>query len=213
LIYCAAGNPRFAQIAIDTGFVYGAQLPNTIYYQPEFVDQNWENPNFERYMAALKQYRPRLATVLDLEHWTQLTRVIWWASCAAQCVSEAIIIIPKVHGIIKYLPREIAGKQIRLGYSVPTRFSGTDVFLSEFLGWPVHLLGGRPEKQLSLSHYLNVASVDGNYAGMKARRFCQYFDGKRWIPDGGKTKNNAHYKCFELSCANIMKMWQQNDAL
>jgi hypothetical protein len=126
----------------------------------------------------------------------------------------AVIIIPKVHGIIRFLPKVIPTKngdiQVRLGYSVPTGFSGTDVFLSEFLGWPIHLLGGRPEKQLSLAHYLNVVSVDGNYAGMKARRFCQYFDGKRWIPDGGKTKNDAHYKCFGLSCENIMKMWQNN---
>jgi len=29
LIYCADGNSRYAQIAIDNGWYYGAQMPNT----------------------------------------------------------------------------------------------------------------------------------------------------------------------------------------
>lgn len=190
-------------------FTYGAQLPNKIYYHPDFVDQKWRKPNFAKYMAALDRYRPRLATVLDLERWQQLPRVIWWAVNAARFVSEAVIIIPKVHGIVPFLPRSINKKEVRLGYSVITGFSGTPVGLHEFIGWPVHLLGGRPEKQRYLAAFLDVKSVDGNYAGMKARRFCQYYDGERWIPDGRKTKTDASYMAFEKSCKNIMAMWQR----
>lgn len=209
LIYCAAGNSRFAKIAIESGYTYGAQLPNKVYYSPDFVDQNWKNPDFATYILTLNKHRPRLATVLDLEKWEQLPVVLKWAEWAAVYVSEAVIIIPKVHGIIDYLPRHIGGKQVRLGYSVPTRYGGTNVMVNEFVNWPIHLLGGRPEKQKELSYYLDVVSADGNYAGMKARKYCQFFDGKRWIPDGGKTENDAHYKCFEISCKNIMDMWNK----
>jgi hypothetical protein len=79
LIYCAAGNRRFAEIAIRNGFTYGAQLPKTIYYTPEFVDQNWRKPDRMKYMNALAQYRPRLATVLDLEYPHQFAEVLSWA--------------------------------------------------------------------------------------------------------------------------------------
>lgn len=207
LIYCSAGDKRFARIAIDAGFTYGAQMPNKVYFTPEFVDQNWKNPNLKKYLLALKQHRPRIATVLDLETKEQFTTVILWAVFVSLYVSDAIIIIPKVHGIIKHIPRQICGKQIRLGYSVPTKYGGTNVMVNEFIGWPVHLLGGSPKNQKELSYYLDVVSLDSNYARMKAREYCQYFDGKRWVPDGGKTKNDAHYKCFEISCANIKKMW------
>jgi len=120
LIYCADGNARFASIAIGAEFTYGAQLPNTVYFRPDFVDQDWKNPNLERYMVALAQHRPRLATVLDLERWEQLARVIWWAVIAAQYVTEAIIIIPKITGVIEHLPTDINNIPIRLGFSWPT---------------------------------------------------------------------------------------------
>ena len=30
LIYCAGGNKQFAETAIEAGFLYGAQLPDTV---------------------------------------------------------------------------------------------------------------------------------------------------------------------------------------
>lgn len=69
-------------------------------------------------------------------------------------------------------------------------------------------IGGRPEKQIELSQYLSVVSVDGNYHGMKARRFCEHWEWPgRWIPDGGMTPDGAHYAAFERSCANIVAAW------
>lgn len=229
LIYCSDGNPKFVKIASDFGFIYGAQLPRKVYKNPEFVDQKWRKPNFEKYMAALAQYRPRLATVLDLEKFGQLARVMWWAVVTAQFVTEAVIIIPKVHGIIKFLPREIYGKQVRLGYSVPTSYGGTAVNYSEFNGWPVHLLGGSPLQQRKLTKYLNVVSCDGNYHLKMAIKWNQFFvadgsarfaknrfwptlreaDGKSW-GDGSNTAD-APYEAFRRSCVAIMQMWQTSN--
>jgi GNAT superfamily N-acetyltransferase len=221
LIYCADGNKRFAEIAIRHGYRYGAQLPNTIYAAPYFIDQDWRNPNRVRYMEALAKYRPALASVLDWEREEQLSEVISWAEEAAQYASEAVIIIPKVHSGISRLPRMINGKQVRLGFSVPTKFAGTQVMVMEFGGWPVHLLGGSPEKQMELGRYLNIQSADGNYSARLARQFGKFFthvpmlgsEERRWShlkTIGLNHIRDGYYRAFELSCINIRNAW--NDA-
>ena len=40
LIYCAGGNQRYAQIAIDAGMGYGVQLPCKAHFPLDFADQN-----------------------------------------------------------------------------------------------------------------------------------------------------------------------------
>jgi hypothetical protein len=99
--------------------------------------------------------------------------------------------------------------------------------LSEFDGWPVHLLGGSPLKQFELSKLINVVSCDGNYAQLMSN-YCQFF-----VPDGsatyaknrywptlreanggtnwgdGSAKAGAPYEAFRRSCKAIMEMWRQ----
>lgn len=209
VIYCADGNKRFASLSLEAGFTYGAQLPNTVYYDPEFVDQNWNAPDLDRYIKAVAAY------------------------------VEIIIIIPKVRKGIEYLPRTIGGVPVRLGYSIPTSFSRTYVNLTEFLGWPIHLLGGSPivQSQLAGLHIngnclieaprLNVASVDGNYHQLMATKYNQFFvpdgsaryaknrfwptlkeaDGQKW--GDGSSKADAPYEAFRRSCQAIMEMWRE----
>lgn len=208
LIYCADGNKRFADIAITQGFRYGAQLPNTIYHPVHFVDQDWRAPNRERYMAALAEHRPALATVLDWEREDQLDEVLSWAEEAARHVTEAVVIIPKVHSGIARLPREVGGKQVRLGYSVPTKFAGTEVMQFEFQGWPVHLLGGGPPAQMKLARYLDVQSADGNYTAKLALQFAKYYSEGAWVQiQGVERGNDAPYRAFTLSCINVRNAW------
>lgn len=220
LIYCADGNGRMAQIAIRAGFMYGAQLPNTVYHPVYFADQDWKRPNRAAYMAALKLYQPIMATVLDLEREEQLPEVLGWAEEAAQYV-EQVLIIPKVFSIIPCLPQRIGGADVVLAYSVPTKFSGTQVPVWEFVRRPVHLLGGSPQAQMYLTRYLNVVSCDGNYAHKMAVRYCQYwvpgtarYASNRWWPTlreaNGGTKwggGDAPYEAFRRSCENIMAAW------
>jgi len=205
LIYCAYGNKHYAEISIAAGFRYGAQLPHRIYYPPYFVDQDWRKPNREKYMAALAKWRPHIASVLDWERVEQLPEVLSWAEEAAQYV-EVVMIIPKVQNGVNLLPRVISGRPIRLGYSVPTRFAGTELMLSEFVGWPVHLLGGSPKKQLEIARYLDIASADGN-AATKAAEYGNYWDGRQWR-DIGKC-DDMPYKAFRRSCENIMAAWKK----
>jgi len=213
LIYCASGNKRLADIALEYGFKYGAQLPATIYHAPYFVDQNWRKPERAKYMTAL-------ATVLDWERDDQLDEVLAWAEEAAQHVRDAVIIIPKVMGSIDRIPREIGGKPVRLGYSVPTKFAGTELPVWEFRGWGVHLLGGSPKAQMTAARYMDVESADGNYVQKLAVQRNQFYVPTRvsWSTNGhfprlsdcfmGGIDEDAPYHAFRLSCINVSNAWR-----
>lgn len=190
---------------MSAGFFPGAQMPKTIYYRPYFADQNWKRPNRTRYMAELAKYRPHMATVLDWERSDQLSEVLDWAGEAAQYVRQ-VVIIPKVHGGIDRLPRTIGRTEVVLGYSVPTVHGGTDTQIAEFQGWPVHLLGGSPHRQMQVAHYVTVISADGSMPFTMARR-AKYWDAGKWLPvEHGP---DAPYRAFARSCANIMAAWER----
>jgi hypothetical protein len=213
LIYCAGKNKPYAETAITAGFRYGAQLPCTTYGPVWFADQDWKKPNRERYMAALAEHKPEMATVLDLEHHSQFDVVLSWAEEASQHCNR-VLIIPKYSGAIDSLPRRIGSADVVLAYSVPTAFGGTSVPVWEFRGWPVHLLGGSPHRQMMLTHYMHVVSCDGNMANKMshAGRFWSSVKGPKghWrnlreIGIDLPTDNNL--EAFRLSCKNIMQAW------
>ena len=218
LIYCASGNARFAKIAVDAGWLYGCQFPGAAH--PEvapiwFADQDWKKPDRTKYMAALKKYRPARATVLDLERDNQIDEVLDWAQEAAQWV-QSVVIIPKVCGIIDRIPEQVSGVDVVLGYSVPTRYGGTFVPVWEFGNRPVHLLGGSPQAQMKLCHYLNVVSADGSMASRMATTRCQF-----WTNGNGTVGNDRYWpnltgwgkdapdEAFRRSCVNIMAAWRK----
>ena len=219
IIYSSGGNARFAEIAIDAGMHTGSQLPETVYYKPYFVDQDWKNPNLERYTAECERFQPYLATVLDWTHDVKFSDVMNWCEAIAPHAKE-LIIIPKVPGTVAQIPAVVCDKPVRLGYSVPTRFAGTTVSIGEFGNRPVHLLGGSPERQMELTSRLNVVSVDINYTQKLASQQCAY-----WTPqspfkskanyfvtlkesDGGWMERDATYEAFRRSCHNVMQAWR-----
>jgi len=175
-------------------------------------------------MEALERYRPTMATVLDWESEERLAEVLDWAEEAAQYV-ERVVLIPKVPYGVPKIPRRIAGRDIILGYSVPTKYGSTPLPLWSFAGWPVHLLGGSPRRQIECWSYLiniaDIVSADMNYHMKMATHACQFWvpgnayyaqnrywptireaDGKRW--EGG----DAPYEAFRRSCENIIAAWE-----
>lgn len=215
LVFCAGNNRPFCEIALSAGYLYGARLPSTIYAPLFFADQDWKHPNRHAYMAALEKYRPTMASVIDWETPEQLAEVIDWAHEAAKYV-DVVMIVPKVSGGVRELPRSINGKPVRVGYSVPTKHGGSMLFLSEFVGWPVHLLGGSPAAQMKLARYLDVVSADGNMSMKMANRGLFWSKGvgnysNRWISlrdcDGQRWPGNGNQEAFRRSCNNIMSAW------
>lgn len=207
-----------------TGFRLGVRLPDTVYFPPWFCDQDWHRPNRATYMAGLAHHRPTVATVLDWERLEQLPEVLDWAEEAAG-YCRRVVIVPKVMGGIDHLPRWIGAADIVLGYSVPTRYGGTSLPIWEFAGWPVHLLGGSPQRQMQTYLHLRpiaeVVSADGNMAQKLAVGQCQFWvDGtahganNRWWPtlaeaDGERWAGDAPYEAFRRSCVNIKAAWER----
>jgi hypothetical protein len=155
------------------------------------------------------------ATILEAPG--QLQEVMSWAEEASQYVNE-VLIIPKYSGAIAQLPRSVGGAMVRLAYSVPTRYAGTDVPVWEFSGWPVHLLGGSPHKQIDVSAYMDVVSTDGNMAQKLALQFSMFWQpgtfrsaSNRWWPQlgdiGMRGIEDAPYAAFAISCAAIYAAW------
>jgi hypothetical protein len=205
-----------ARIAIEAGYRYGARLPDTVYASLYFADQHWKAPNRARYMAALAEHRPAMATVLDWEEEGQLTTVLDWAEEAAQHVTESVLLIPKVIGGVPRLPRSIGDKRVVLAYSVPTQYGGSAVPLWQFAGWPVHLLGGSPQTQKRawgrLKHIAEVVSIDGNMHKKMATGRCCYWTLKKtrhghWQPLNRAVEHDAPDEAFRRSCRNIASAW------
>lgn len=218
LIYSSGGNRRFAEIARAAGYKLGSQLPKKVYLRPlYFADQDWRRPNRTAYMAGLAEHRPDLATVLDWERGEQLPEVLDWAEEAAH-YAQRIIVIPKVVNGVHRIPRRIGGSDIVLGYSVPTRFGGTEVPSWDFAGWPIHLLGGSPHAQMriwrQLSAIAEVVSVDGNYAQRQAVKARWAWSGGIATAEGGRSRwwqggYEDHYAAFAASCDAIHAAWDR----
>lgn len=219
LIYCASGGKKFADAAVEMGWKYGAKLPHTVYHRPFFADQDWKKPDRKKYFDALRLHCPEVATVLDLEREDQFEEVMDWANEASEIVGGTVIIIPKISGVIDRIPEEINGKKVVLGFSVPTSYGGTPLHTVEFSGRSVHLLGGSPQKQIELSGYLRVVSIDGNMSHKQAHRcrFWRFAPGKRgtWIQlreTGNTQKEGASIVCFKMSLGNIRDAWEHRVA-
>lgn len=215
LIYCADGNPAFARVAVESGWLYGARLPATVYQRVYFADQDWRRPDRGKYMAALAEHRPDVATVLDWERAEQEGEVMAWAEEASRHV-RAVVVIPKVPGTVPLIPERVGGAEVVLGYSVPTSYGGSPVPLWEFGRRPVHLLGGSPQRQIELAAYLNVVSADGNMAHQQAHR-CRFWSPTRaykgrWVQlrdAGDERAEGANLEAFRRSCVAIRAAWQR----
>ena len=218
LIYCADGNPSFASAAVEAGWLYGARLPSTVYQPVFFADQDWKNPNRGAYMGALARHRPQMASVLDWEDEDQLGEVLSWAEEAAQWCRQ-VVVIPKVAHGLHQIPERVGQADIIIGYSVPTSYGGSCIWLGEFGRRPVHLLGGSPQKQIELSHYLNVVSADGNMAHQQAHR-CRTWRRRagpkgHWmqLADLGDARTNgANLEAFRRSLVEIRSAWEMRGA-
>lgn len=222
LVFCYGKNPSFTPIALAAGFLYGAQLPCATYAPVWFADNEYRRPDKDAYIAALAEHRPAVATVLDWMRDEDLPEVLDWAERAAEYVRERLIVIPKVvswDNPIRRIPRRIGGKDVVLGYSVPTSHGGTDVPLYQFKKWPIHLLGGSPHAQMRYARRFqaiaDVVSVDGNMHCQQAQR-CRFWRAEKgskghWVQLSevglGDYGEGSNLKAFELSCQNIAAAW------
>lgn len=190
-------------LATKHGWLPGARYTNLRdvrkFEQLGFLDIDWRNYNFKSHLAAARATRPLLTVARDVIRLVDLPRIIDEAHELAQ-FSAQVIVVPKDIHLEEGLEERIPDPFL-LGYSVRTRYGGTDISDSAFRR-PVHLLGGRPDQQRYLAKKMNVVSFDCNRFTYDAL-FGDYFDGERFRqhPQGG------YRRCLETSLENINRIW------
>lgn len=201
MIFSSGGNRTMTELAAGKGFLSGSQLPRTVYGDLYFADQNPKAPpTKQKYMAALAKYRPMWATVLDIAMGWQIREALAWGEEARQWVRGGIIYIPKIPEIMHRFPTE----NTRIGYSVPTGHGKTDVPLAEFMGFPIHLLGGHPMVQREIALQLDVVSFDTNFIQKPAILGKRAFDGEKFIQC---PREMSYLDVLALSLDGVARLW------
>jgi hypothetical protein len=204
LVYCAGRGGRFADIAVAAGFVYGCRSDYKPSHSVGFADLNWKTPDLDRHQAFVRDHAPIFAVAPDVLELASLAATLRYAESLA-CWAERVIVVPKARGVMERLPKE---PWLVIGYSVPTKYGGTGLLMAEMAGWPVHLLGGSPGRQLNLAYYLTVVSADGN-AATRAAEFGTVFDARTrgWVAGAEPRGPDLPYRAFARSCEQIMCAW------
>ncbi len=191
-------------IASKHNWFIGARYTNlrdiSTFERVHFIDIDWKNYHYEKHIEAVKKFKPKYTVAKDWEKADELKLLLKQANNLAK-YSSFVIIVPKVSSLKRKL-LELIPEEFMLGYSVPTKYGGTEIETKYFDGRPVHLLGGRPEKQRELAKELNVKSIDCNRFTLDAK-YGDYFDGRTFKPhpEGG------YKKCLEDSIKNITEIW------
>lgn len=224
LIICYGGNPKVQQTIINNEFFLGARLPSTNYYPLFFADQEWENPNFDKYLEYIQKERPYMATVVDITSVKLIDTALLWADKISKYVDK-IVIIPKINEAISHIPHYINGKEIILGYSVPTKYGKTDIPIDNFSGYNIHLLGGSPKQQMELffNSGQSVYSIDNNYVCNIGLRFGGVWNMSSYSIDNDlfmgniivinqsglyvKWHNGSQITAIDKSLSNLMSAW------
>lgn len=194
---------KAARIAVKHGWHPGARYTNLrdarTFERIGFLDIDWKKYDFKRHISVAAETKPLVTVARDVERRTQLTRVLDEAYALLEH-SAIVLIVPK--------PRSMSGElgqlipdDFLLGYSVPTKYGGTRI-APEHFDRPVHLLGGRPDRQRELARHMRVFSLDCNRFTLDAR-FGDFFDGERFRPH----PTGGYDRCITESVKNINSLW------
>lgn len=199
-----AHSRRAVIIARGYGWFPGARYTNLRDVRKEphvgFLDIHWKRYDFRRHLQAAARIRPFLTVARDIESIGELPTILNEASKLAEH-SDYVVVVPKDPKLTGCFD-DLIPKQFLLGYSVPTRYGGTQIAPTEFTR-PTHLLGGRPDVQRRLAEGMPVVSLDCNRFTLDAG-FGDYFDGETFRPH----PKGGYSTCMAASVENITALWQ-----
>ena len=196
---------RVIELASERGWRPGARYTNlrdvrSVKFQNVgFLDIHWKKYSFDRHLEAAMLSKPFITVARDVECISQLEGILEEAR-QLSTFCQHVIVVPKDIRLTDKLDSQIPQSFV-LGYSVPTRYGGTEIPPQAF-SRPVHLLGGRPDVQRSLADKMPVASLDCNRFTYDAK-FGDYFDGERFRPH----PRGGYEVCLKASLESIDRLW------
>lgn len=214
LIYTSGDNRQLAEITRKAGWLVGMRSDKSATVPISFMDIDYKKPDFERHLAKVKEHRPQIAIVPDLnEKCVDKQDIVRAIHQAEQLTSycEQVMIVPKLSGQIAHIPHDFV-----IGYSLPTSNGGAKYGVWKLSGRRVHLLGGNPHFQMKLYRemqaYSDVTSVDGNMAQKMAFQFSKYWHAGQWKDHPLKYTHyiDLPYECIRMSLKNIRDAWQNS---
>jgi len=141
------------RLAAERNWGNGARYSNLrdirAHHAIALIDINWKNYSFEQHIAAVKQVQPFMTVVKDIEEEDEFVKTVKESKIVFDWV-RYIIVVPKFKKWKAMFDRALTDRHI-IGYSVPTRYGATTLDLTR-ISHPVHLLGGRPDRQRYLPH-------------------------------------------------------------
>ena len=196
---------RILKTVARAGWYPGARYTNLrtvkAFNQIGFLDIEWRRYDFARHLAAVQKAKPILTVARDILDLRSLDSIIDEVK-QLQNYAEFIIMVPKDRKFCRRAARYLPDGVI-LGYSVPTRYGGTEVPVAEFVR-PTHILGGSPSLQRKLGNELDVVSIDCNRFMVDAL-YGKFFDGQRSVrhPHQGQFFD----KCVAASLQALNGIW------
>lgn len=208
LIYCAGGNRRLMQSALDAGWFLGARSDKLTYDLPiVFVDIHYKRPDWQRHLRVVMREQPRYAIVPDLSETevseADVARALAQADELAN-YCDTPLIVPKLASQLPLVPAQYA-----IAYSVPSSYGGAQFGPWLLSGRRVHLLGGSPSTQRRIYRYLRgvatVTSVDGNMAQKVLGKLNYWSCSNVWRK---APRGSDYMECWRRSLTNIAAMWR-----
>lgn len=185
-IVVRGASKKVAVICRQSGSAYGIQERDMPYAWPFMVDVDFMHPNWPRYIALIRQYRPVQALVVDYTDPTQKQTMLAQVDDLRAAGVLRIVVCVKFPGATFDVPPDcIIGVSLRTDGRLTTginAFAGYMPDFGELHGRRVHLLGGSPQLQKQTIIQLQgrgvkVLSVDGNAQFGAAARGSVYTDG------------------------------------
>lgn len=200
----ATARPELTDISERYGYLTGSRLDNLPPYESkgidvDFIDMNWKNPRPKELIAACRRHNPKYAVAGDYDESGSSVDTVNERSQILLDHADNVIVVPKRSGEVEKVPPNCI-----VGYSVPTEYGGTKANIDEYRGRDIHLLGGTPHKQITLTDRFgdDVVSIDGN-SYLKAATIGN----KYW------TKDPPRWKLVKWTKEDRVKLAYENSVL
>ena len=195
----------------EDGSLQQDQYPN-INAPVDFLDNQFHDPDLDRFLTAVDRYRPDIAVIGDAFSAADAERI----QAAVDQISYTdmtCIAVPKCRDAF-----EILGEDVVLGYPNGYSTLHPDEYsdLGDWRGRDIHVLGGSPHAQLEVIDLLtqptldgqlpaNILGVDGNGV-LKAAYFGEY-----WTPSGyARADQLSIRETVDRSLSEMKGFWQSH---
>ncbi len=214
----------FAIDALSLGYVTGyredCSYQHTQYETLELpvgmLDNDFRNPDLERYIERFREYEPRVGVLGDAYSIDEAREYVRAArDLQASYPESELVIVPKCCEAIDAIPEDLV-LGYPCGYSDQLAHEFSDP--ADWRGRRVHILGGSPRKQVSVIEALTRPTLSGDppadivgldWNGLhRGAQFGEFWSADGWDDSGRDAEHVTVRKLVRHSLGRIKAFWQ-----